>query len=77
MNREAGAIEVTLPQGEIQDGEVWLFRPSDEKMDRKIQLPSRGYIQIPIDKLSAGKWQVKVLWSHKGLEYYMEDTIVL
>ncbi len=77
VHHETGAIEVTLPQEDIQDGEVWLFRPSDDQMDKKIQLPSKGSIQIPIKEMPAGRWQVKVLWSHKGLEYYTENSIFI
>lgn len=77
INRASESLDVTLPQQEIQDGEVWLFRPSNDKMDRKIQLPANGNIQIPIQEMPAGRWQVKVLWTHKGLEYYTEDSIYL
>ena len=77
INREFGLLEIKLPQKEIAEGEVWLFRPSDDGEDRKYPMPSTGLIQIPIDDFIAGRWQVKVLWTHAALEYYVEEDIYI
>lgn len=77
INREFGFLEIRLPQDKIAEGEVWLFRPSDDEKDRKYAMPETGLIQIPIDDFIAGRWQVKVQWTHATLEYYIEEDIFI
>ncbi len=77
IDREFGLLEVKVPQEAIQQGEVWLFRPSDDSKDRVFKLPNSGLIQIPIHDFSAGRWQVKVQWTHDDLEYYTEENIYI
>jgi hypothetical protein len=58
-------------------GEIHLYRPSDDKMDRtySISLDERGSQFIDAASFSKGDWIVKLSWNDQHLEYYDEITI--
>jgi len=60
-------------------GSIHLFRPSDPNLDQKISLEllNDGTQEIDVTQLLKGSWLVKLNWSHKDLEYYMEKRIFL
>jgi hypothetical protein len=64
----------TMPSGSLH-----LYRPSDEKLDKKGELQlTPDYTQtIGIEGFPAGKYLLKILWEWNGTEYYKEETIIL
>lgn len=60
-------------------GSILLFRPSDLHLDRKFDLDLQGdslqIIQLP--DLLPGLWRIKLNWTNRGQEYYLEEMLVL
>ena len=61
------------------EGKVRLFRPSDDKMDKTIQLkPDNSGLQIiPTGQLAKGLWKVKVSWTDGKSEFFKEEVLIL
>lgn len=74
-----GMIEVKFDQpGEIGDGKLMLFRPSDERMDKQFDMWGEGGIQrFDVRSLPGGMYRLKMRWTMSGREYYIEDVITL
>ena len=60
-------------------GEIYLYRPSDSKLDIKLPFsPDDNGIQIiPIEKLQKGFWRVQFSWQSDNKNYYSEKAIVI
>lgn len=74
------SIEVRFPQRVSGvTGEVWLFNPSDSRLDKKIPiaLGTDNAMRIPSAALKKGKWEVKIDWAAGEKGYYQETTLVL
>ncbi len=55
-----------------------IYRPSNQDLD--IDLPfeaSRGELIIPKDRLESGRYILKLTWSFEGLNYEIENTVVI
>ncbi len=79
---EQALLIFTFPRthaGSDLDGTVWFYRPSDTSQDRKIhiELDDKGRQVLNVNQLAAGYWQVKVLWSSGGKEYYIQKELIL
>ncbi len=63
----------------LEQGELKLFRPSDEHFDRKYVLSAspEGMQQFDISSLPKGMYHVRMLWTMKGKEYFIDNTITL
>lgn len=75
-------INVTIPESLISrdlTGEIYFYRPSDEKSDIKIPLytDSLGVQVIPVSSLEKGLWSVKVNWLTGEMEYFVEERIFI
>ena len=62
-----------------KSGEIYFYRPSDQKMDFKIplQLSETGRQIIPTQNIGKGFWRVKLNWEMDGNLYYNESAIVI
>jgi len=60
-------------------GTVQLYRPSDAGRDRVVKLtPSaEGRQVVSLTDLEPGLWRARVRWTSGGLEYSMDDALVL
>ena len=58
-------------------GTLTLYRPSDAKSDRVLELAldSQGHQQISLDRLLSGLWIVQVRWSAAERDYYFEQPV--
>lgn len=56
-------------------GEITFFRPSDAKLDFKVNLQEENY--VPVEKLQAGVWQVDISWENEGVAYHKEERIFI
>lgn len=75
-------INVTIPTSFLNrdlTGEIYLYRPSDEKSDIEIPLhtDSLGVQVIPVNSLKKGLWKVKVNWLTDEMEYFAEERIFI
>lgn len=61
------------------EGTVTLYRPSNAGFDKSFELAldGEGRQLIPMEKLPAGYWKVKVTWTLEGEEYYHEEGFVM
>ena len=68
------AMQQPAPQGEIL-----LFRPANLQHDRTFSLELLGdslqTIQLP--DLDLGLWRIKLSWASGGLEYYLEQPLMV
>ncbi|MBS1544621.1 MAG: FixH family protein [Bacteroidetes bacterium] len=75
-----GQLEVAYSDfSNLEKGSLTLFRPSDEKLDRRFDLRtvSDPIQRFDVSQLPAGLYKVKLLWSSRGKEYYTENNIYL
>ncbi|MEA3287714.1 MAG: FixH family protein [Candidatus Marinimicrobia bacterium] len=60
-------------------GEVLLFRPADLHKDRLFPLDLTGDTlqKIHLPNMDPGLWRIKLDWASGGLEYYLEQTLMI
>jgi hypothetical protein len=68
-------LQFKLPVG--AKGELHLFRPSDARMDKKIQIEIKDTESnvLKLDDLASGYWKVKMTWEAEGVAYFEEKKI--
>jgi len=73
-----GNLVVKFPEN-MKDikGILKLFRPSDSKLDQKIELNvnDNNTFNLDLKNIQKGKWLVKINWESAGVSYYIERTI--
>ncbi len=59
-------------------GAVWLYRPSNSKLDKKFELKPNdsGIYEREMEGLINGLWKLKVNWTAQSEEFYYESSIV-
>ncbi len=72
-----GALEVRYPDMTlVTSGELELFRPSDETLDRKYTLSTAETVQrIQLKDLPGGLYKARMRWIQDGKEYFLENTV--
>lgn len=73
-------VEIQFNQAaEISGGELKLFRPSDETLDRHFKLNDGFHTKVLIDTeaMSRGMYKAQLRWFMNGKEYYIEQVIYL
>jgi hypothetical protein len=75
---QEGSLIVKFPE-DMKDikGILKLFRPSDSKLDQKIELNvnDNNTFNLDLKNIQKGKWLVKINWESAGVSYYIERTI--
>ncbi|SHM93446.1 hypothetical protein SAMN04488057_104440 [Cyclobacterium lianum] len=68
-------LELNLPVG--ASGELHLFRPSDARLDRIIEVSIEENTNrfLNLSNLSPGYWRVKLSWASEELKYFEEIKI--
>ncbi|AEL28616.1 FixH family protein [Cyclobacterium marinum] len=68
-------LQFKLPIG--AKGELHLFRPSDARMDKKIQVEIKDadFSILKLDDLEPGYWKVKMTWEAGGVAFFEEKKI--
>lgn len=82
VKKENRNIFITFPaQFNLNElsGNIVLFRPSDKRLDKTInlKLDSNFTQAISLDGLQNGYWKVQVSWNDKQKKYYEEFPLVL
>ncbi|UAB80980.1 FixH family protein [Marixanthomonas sp. SCSIO 43207] len=58
-------------------GEVFLYRPSNKKLDFQFPLKISGSnLLIPDKSLLDGRWNITIDWQYKGKKYLYKDQIL-
>ena len=66
-----------LPEKNNQKNSIFLYRPSDQSKDLKIEIKTDtlGIQIIPAEKLTKGFWKIKLSWVSHEAEYYDESIL--
>ncbi|MCH7415813.1 FixH family protein [Belliella sp. R4-6] len=74
-NTQVKRVVMNLPLG--SKGTLHLFRPSDARLDKKIefQLINLDENTVDVSSLKSGYWKVKLTWEENGVAYYEEKKI--
>ena len=72
-------LEITFPTTNSTEGQVILFRPSDDKLDvaQPLSLNTENKHCIPVAQLSKGLYQLQLSWKANGQNYYIEEEIYI
>lgn len=70
-------VDLHLPVG--AKGTLHFFRPSDARLDKKLEvnITDSKSNAIDVKDLKAGYWKVKLTWSEAGKDYYQEKNITI
>jgi nitrogen fixation protein FixH len=75
------SIVITLPVAQTREaaGRIYLYRPSDARLDRDVQLAvnPEGVQHLNARGLRAGLWKVRVQWSANGKDYFVERSVLV
>ena len=78
--KEINNLVITFPN-ELRNstGKINFFRPSNSNLDFELDLKLNSELKqfINVDKLTTGKWKVKLEWKKDSVEYYLERDIFL
>ncbi len=59
------------------EGTVFLYRPSNKKLDFELPIQSSGSnLLIPDQNLLDGRWNITIVWSLDGEDYLYKNEIV-
>ncbi len=77
LKYESQFVKIKFPQSYVElnpAGELFFYRPSDNKKDFKIPLgiDSTGIQVIPFSSFDKGYWKVQLHWSMQSSEYFNE-----
>ncbi len=78
----AGRISIALPAGQVTPqlaGKIGFYRAAAPDLDREYPLAPGpdGTQTLDATALAAGPWTLHVAWQVAGLEYYLEQKIVV
>lgn len=77
---EKGFIQISFDRfGEMEKGDLKLFRPSDPANDKKFNLTNTTNLtqEFPTDGLNPGMYRAKMQWTMNGKEFYFEEVIII
>lgn len=79
LNPVKGEITIDLMTRKPATGQAWFFRPSDSRLDQRMDFSSdsSGAVKVNVAAWEKGRWVAKVQWIADGREYYMEKSITL
>lgn len=68
-------VDLHLPVG--SKGTMHLFRPSDARLDQKIDfdVTNPNANAFDLKSLKPGYWKLKLTWSENGVDYFHEEKI--
>src|SRR5688572_26188973 len=76
----SGSLEVAYRSfADFESGELKLFCPSNEKMDRnyKVQTTEQSIQIFEIGGLQKGMYKARLVWTMNGKQFYQEEVIYL
>ena len=81
VQKTSEGMEIIFPQdyqGKELNGNVSLYRPSNQSLDFDIPfvLSKRTSLLIPDNKLVGGRWDIKISWSENNKEYLYKKAMI-
>jgi hypothetical protein len=81
IKKQGGFVIVQLPPemaGKQITGTIFFYCPANDNKDRKLQLQTNELAQqqISLQQLLTGSYIVKIEWTHKGQQYYTEQSFI-
>lgn len=75
-------IKITFPAGtfeKLEEGNIQFIRPSDQTLDRSIQIiPNQtGFRTFPKSDFSKGMYKVKISWVNGGVDLFAEESMYI
>ena len=73
------SAQVVLPQVNGVTGSLYLYRPSNAKLDQvyPLLLDGAGRQTFDLSGLAAGLWRIRLGWTVSNQSYLVEDSLVL
>ena len=78
--QDGRAIDLDLGASEpVDNGEIWLYRPSNAAWDRTLplEIDHDGHQRIDTAGMQPGLWKVRIQWTEGGKTFYAEDTAMI
>ena len=77
-NKEGLLIKFpTKFENEKVEGKVFLYRPSSKQLDFEIPISiSDKYLLVPEQRLLDGRWNIKIAWNHKNIDYLFKKELI-
>lgn len=74
--QQAVAFQFPAEAGQPTGGSVKMFRggTAEGEFSTPVKTDDAGLMQIPAEKLAAGRWHVEVLWEAAGRSFFQEST---
>lgn len=77
---EGRGVSLFFPSTQVAKeitGKVSLYRPSNRQLDSEITIAlSDTHLLIPDNRLLGGRWDIRVSWEYKGVNYLHKESIV-
>jgi nitrogen fixation protein FixH len=81
LSEDGRTVVLELPEtlARTASGIVRLYRPSDGRADRAVdlRLDAGGRQRIALDELARGRWTLQLEWRANGVAYYHEQSLDL
>jgi nitrogen fixation protein FixH len=80
IERNQKGLKINFPKNfnpkEIK-GKVFLYRPSNKQLDFEIPISnSKPYLLVPEQRLLDGRWNIKVFFKYKDINYLIKEELV-
>ncbi|MBU0679147.1 MAG: FixH family protein [Verrucomicrobia bacterium] len=78
--KNAKSLIIQIPDNHSEaEGSIILYRPSDKKLDRQLDLAvdQNGRQTVDLSDLQSGMWRARLSWRVTTNDYYLEDIIFL
>lgn len=80
IKRNEKGLLINFPskfKNERVEGKVFLYRPSSKQLDFEIPISiSDTYLLVPEQRLLDGRWNIKIAWNHKNIDYLYKKELV-
>jgi len=76
------AVGIRLPLEHVRKkltGSIQFYRPSDSRLDHEVALDPGldGRQRVTVAALTAGLWNLRMLWQVDGVEYFTKRTVII
>ena len=79
LDQTADGLKILVPKefhGETLKGKVFLYRPSNKKLDFEIPISLSDHnLLIPDNKLLDGRWNINIDWTYNNEAYLYKKAI--
>lgn len=69
-------MQLTFPE-KVAAIQVHLYRPSDAKLDQKLNLEVEDRETLDLSELAAGRWQMRLTWEDSEKAYYQAFDFIV